>query len=63
MLLPYIFFHIILISGCMNKNLLGQVFGLHLDPKEESVLLTFLKTSDLKDRGDLQVLLLLSRAK
>lgn len=50
-------------KGCIAKKLLGPVFGLHLDSKEEAVLLKFLKSSDLKEKGDLQVLLLLSRAK
>ncbi|CAH1395017.1 unnamed protein product [Nezara viridula] len=50
-------------EGCIERKQLGQVFGLNLDFKEESTLMKYLKSSGLKEKGDLQVLLLLSKAK
>lgn len=50
-------------EGCIERKQLSQVFGLNLDFKEESALMKYLKSSGLKEKGDLQVLLLLSKAK
>ncbi|XP_066905292.1 fap1 adhesin [Halyomorpha halys] len=50
-------------EGCIERKQLGQVFGLNLDFKEEATLMKYLKSSGLKEKGDLQVLLLLSKAK